>query len=132
MGNDMSKALDLKGKKIPITLGCKQRTLKFDLNSFAEIEDMYGSVDAALKILGTGSIKAVRNILWAGLIHEELDDNTGKYKITPIDVGAMIELEQIPEIATRLKDAMGESTIVPDPLELPVEVVPEGNVEPTV
>ena len=50
-----------------------EREIKFTLNAMAELEDKYGSVEAAFKKLDEGSIKAARFILWAGFLHLEDD-----------------------------------------------------------
>jgi len=78
----------------------KIRHLKYTLNSFAEMEDKYGSVDVALKAMEKGSIKAVRFMLWIGLIHE---DPT----LTELEVGAMIEPQDLEELAKKMNQTMG-------------------------
>jgi hypothetical protein len=97
----MSNLKDVRQKGIPLQLD-KERVLKFTLNSFAELEDMYGSVDQAMKSLEGGSMKAVRTLLWAGLIHE---DPT----LTPQTVGAMITMDDLETISASLITAMNLS-----------------------
>lgn len=77
----------------------KKRELKFTLNSFAEMEDKFGSVDLALEKMEKGSIKAVRFMLWAGLIHE--DD-----ELTEKQVGNMIELQDLQELSDKMNKVM--------------------------
>ena len=50
---------DIREIAVPITLD-KPRTLRFDLNAFAELEEKFGSMDAAFKAMKTGSLKAAR------------------------------------------------------------------------
>jgi hypothetical protein len=89
-----------KVKRAPVIIELdKARTLKYTLNSFAEMEDKYGSVDAALKKMEQGSIKAVRFMLWAGLIHE---DET----LTEQQVGAMIEVLDLETIVEKMSHSM--------------------------
>lgn len=58
---------------IPHIEGCieldKPRTLLFDLNAFAELEDKFGSLDQAFQKMQQGSVKATRTLLWAGLLY---------------------------------------------------------------
>ena len=57
---------DIREVRIPIELD-KPRTLLFDLNAFAELEDKFGSLDQAFQKMQQGSVKATRTLLWAGL-----------------------------------------------------------------
>lgn len=97
---------DVRVKAIPVgNLGGKERSIKYDLNAFAELEEHYGSVDKAMEELEQGSIKAVRVMLWAGLIHEELDDK-GIPMITPKLVGSWIGIGDLEELSTKIYAAM--------------------------
>jgi len=100
----VSNVRDVRSKPIPIMLD-KQRHMKFDLNAFAEIEEQYGSVEAAMDALEQGSIKALRIVLWAGLIHEELDDK-GEAKITPKFIGSLISIQDLPSLVSKIGEAM--------------------------
>ena len=48
-----------------------EREVRYTLNAMAELEDRYGSVQAAFEKLDEGSIKAARFVLWAGLLHTD-------------------------------------------------------------
>lgn len=100
----MASVRDVRPKMVPIVLD-KERHLKFDLNAFAEIEEQYGSVDEAMDALEKGSIKALRVVLWAGLIHEELDEN-GNPKVTPKEVGSLIDITSFAMLQKKLGEAM--------------------------
>lgn len=107
----MSNVKDIKSKDIKITLNDGvERTIKFTLNALAELEDRYGSVDEAFKQLDNNSIKAVRCVLWAGLIHEDPE-------LTEQQVGNLIDIQYMQELMTSLNDAfdsnMPESESVP-------------------
>jgi len=91
---DVKKSKDV---KIKLKDGV-ERTLVFDLNAMAELEDKYGSVDAAFEMLDKNSIKALRFILWAGLIHE--DEN-----LTERQVGSLIDMQYMQEIMGTLGEA---------------------------
>jgi hypothetical protein len=91
---------DVKSKPVKITLtDGVERTLRFTLNAMAELEDKYGSVDAAFAKLDEGSIKAVRFILWAGLIHEDPD-------LTEQQVGNLIDIQYMQELMSSVGDAL--------------------------
>lgn len=95
----MSNVKDVKSKDIKITLNDGvERTIKFTLNALAELEDRYGSVDEAFKQLDNNSIKAVRCVLWAGLIHEDPE-------LTEQQVGNLIDTQYMQELMASLNDA---------------------------
>ena len=95
---------DVKEIAVPIELD-KPRNILFDLNAFSELEEIYGSMDAAFKAMQTGSMKAARTLLWAGLLHED-------ESLTVKQVGAMVTmptLESVMDsISKALLDAMPE------------------------
>lgn len=109
----MSNIKDMKARDVKITLNDGvERTLKYDLNALAEMEDRYGTVDAAFAALDTNSIKAVRFVLWAGLIHS---DET----LTERQVGSLIDLRYLNDLMGTLGKAFDE--------DLPVSENIEGN-----
>lgn len=75
-----------------------ERELKYTLNAMAEMEDRYGSVDAAFKALESNSMKAVRFILWAGLMHSDEG-------LTEQQVGALIDIQCMEEISAIMNEA---------------------------
>lgn len=89
-------------KKIPITLD-KQRHLVADLNTFCELEEIYGSHQAAMDALKSGSFRAVRKFLWLCLTHE---DET----LTEHQVGQLVSATNMERIAEAVLEAipMGE------------------------
>lgn len=91
---------DVKSKSVPITLqDGKERHLRFTLNALAELEDRYGSVEEAFKkVEGGTSIKALRTVIWAGLIWEDPD-------ITEQDVGNLIDIAYMQEMIEALGGA---------------------------
>lgn len=82
-------------KVFPLELGGKTRNVKFDLNAFIELEDKHGSIDLALEELDKGNIKAIRTILWAGLLHE---DDT----LTEKQIGKWVDFANLGEVAEGL------------------------------
>lgn len=79
-------------EKGTIELGGKTRRLAYDLNALCALED-HGGIDQ------TGSPKGLRAMLWAGLLHEEPD-------LSLDDVGRLVTLDRIEEIATAVGEAM--------------------------
>ena len=111
----MANVKDVKSKAVKITLtDGVERTIKFTLNALAELEDRYGSVDEAFKQLDNNSIKAVRCILWAGLIHEDPE-------LTEQQVGNLIDIQYMQELMASLGEAfdadMPEHEKLPDTTE---------------
>lgn len=110
----MSNLADVRPEKTKINLGGKQRTIRFDMNAFAELEKRYGSIESAMDKLQQGRISDLRVVLWAGLIHEEvvLDEETGeplKYNISPYQVGAWVKSPQeLEDLGKKLVVALGE------------------------
>ena len=116
----MANVKDVKAAAVKITLtDGVERTIKFTLNAMAELEDRYGSVEAAFKQLDKGSIKAVRCILWAGLIHEDPD-------LTEQQVGNLIDLQYLQELMSSIGDAFDND--MPNEQSLPEEAGQNPNV----
>ena len=112
----MANVKDVKSKAVKITLtDGVERTIKFTLNAMAELEDRYGSVEEAFKQLDNNSIKAVRCILWAGLIHEDPD-------LTEQQVGNLIDIQYMQELMTSLGEAFDAD--MPESEKLPDDAVP--------
>lgn len=92
---------DIRPKIISINLD-KERHLKFDMNAFAELEDLYGDFQTAMNEMAKGSIKAVRAILWAGLVHED-------ESLTIKQVGSMIDMSNISYVVETISKAISEA-----------------------
>ena len=113
----MANLKDVKSKAVKITLtDGVERTIKFTLNAMAELEDRYGSVEEAFKQLDNNSIKAVRCILWAGLIHEDPD-------LTEQQVGNLIDIQYMQELMASLGDAFDAD--MPEAEKLPESTEPK-------
>lgn len=76
-----------------------ERKLRYTLNSFALIEEKYGTIDKAMEALKSGSIAAIRFVLWAGLIHED-------ESLTEHYVGSQIDLSDLEDLAEKMNKAM--------------------------
>lgn len=104
----MSNLKDVKSKIVEITLldGVK-RTLKYDLNAMAELEDKYGNVEEAFNKLEKGSFKAIRSVLWVGLLHEDAS-------LTEQQVGSLIDLSNLQSLTSVLSNALDSDMPVED------------------
>ena len=99
----MSNVREIKTRVKSITLNDGvERQIKFDLNAMAELEDKYGSVEAAFNALEKNSIKAIRSVLWAGLLHS---DPT----LTEQQVGSLIDLDSMGDIMEQLGESLTDS-----------------------
>ena len=96
----MSNLADVKNKTVKITLNDGiERTIKFTLNALAELEDKFGSVQAAFdKLEKENSMKALRTILWSGFLHESPD-------LTEQQVGNLIDIAYMQELVESLGTA---------------------------
>lgn len=107
----MANVKDVKSKPVKITLkDGVERTICFTLNAMAELEDKYGSVDEAFNQLDKNSVKALRFILWAGLMHEDPD-------LTEQQVGNLIDIQYMQELMSSLGEAFDND--MPDAEKLP-------------
>jgi len=97
-----------KPKGVEVNLGGHVMRLKFDLNAFALLEEHYGDIEKAMGSLEKGSVKALRAILWAGLVHEHLDKD-GEPTLTQREVGSMIEIQDLPMLSDLLGEALGQA-----------------------
>jgi len=85
-------------KPIPITLD-KDRTLLYDFNAFIDLEDLYEDVSVVFDKLQKFNLRATRDMLWAGLRHED-------ESLTPRQVGKWLNLDNVQEIAAKVMEAM--------------------------
>lgn len=104
----MSNLHDARPKVKTITLNDGvEREIKFTLNAMAELEDKYGSVEAAFQQLDSGSIKAARFILWAALVDANPD-------LTEKQVGSLIDMDCLNNIMEAMNDALSDDTVSGD------------------
>lgn len=103
---------DIREGYYPIgSFGGKERFVRFDLNAFAEMERIYGSMEKANEVLSQGSMRDVRTILWLGLIHDQavLDEVTGepiKYTLTQFEVGRWLTPNNMKAVMEKLNKAL--------------------------
>ncbi|MEY8748944.1 GTA-gp10 family protein [Alkalicoccobacillus gibsonii] len=84
-----------------LVLGGKEHTLRFDLNALVELEEALG---VPLAELGntTMSIKNVRSMLWAGVLHENED-------ITEKEIGKHVDMNNMEEVQTAISTAFASA-----------------------
>ena len=63
------KARDLKNVTVPITLGKNTDKRALDFNSLAELEEVYGDIERAMRAIqtGKGRLKAIRALVYSGI-----------------------------------------------------------------
>lgn len=81
----------------------KERHLVYDLNAYAELEDRFGSVEAAMGKLQEGSLKTLRTVLWVGLMHEQED-------LTEKEVGKLVGMAELEYITKSISEAFDRSS----------------------
>ena len=96
----MSDLAIIKDVKIPISINEEVKYINYDLNAFAELEEIYGTMEAMQEALNSGSIKAIRKFLWAGLIHENKD-------LTEEEVGKWFNVINMPIVSKKINEALG-------------------------
>lgn len=105
------KSVSKKFEPVIMDIGGRERQLIFDMNSFAELEKRYGSIELGMAMLQSGDINGVKKMLWLACIHDEVKefDEEGEplsYNINPYQVGKWINLGMLEEISTALTLAM--------------------------
>jgi hypothetical protein len=116
-------------KTVPIVLSDgKTRHLRFDFNALIALEETLGISIANLKdaMAGPGMLKAVRGILWAGLIHED-------EALTLRAAGELIDAAKINEISAAVMDALSTAfgTAEGEPKNAETPVTPATETSPS-
>ena len=117
----MSNLDTIRIKSVPVMLD-KERHIRFDLNAFAELEEVTGkTLTDSIDDIGKGSLKTVRTVLWAGLVWEDPE-------LTPVMVGSFIGMHNLSEVTVALTDAISSALPSMDD----VKNVPEPPAPPTI
>lgn len=96
------KASELRNKGIKFTLGNKEYELKFNMNTFCELEEVYGDINKAFEDLQLMKIKAIRALLYAAI---KVEDDT----VTLKSVGDLLQLGDLERLGTVINEALSES-----------------------
>lgn len=97
---------DLKNKKTKLKLGDKEFEIAFDFNAIAELDEVYGDFEDAMKALnsGKGRLKAIRALTYS-MIKPRYED------VTLLEVGEMLSeimggKDKATEIMEQIKKAI--------------------------
>ena len=105
-------ASDIRTQPVEIELD-RKRKLRYDFNALALLEDKFGDIDTALHSLTQQpSVKAIRALLHAGLVHEDP-------ALTEEQVGSMVTLADMPRVAQAISEAFAEAMPKLDPTSSP-------------
>ena len=96
------KASELRNKGIKFILGNKEYELKFNMNTFCELEEVYGDINKAFEDLQLMKIKAIRALLYAAI---KVEDDT----VTLKSVGDLLQLGDLERLGTVINEVLSES-----------------------
>ena len=99
---DDMKGMDLKTKTVKVNILGSERNLRFDMNTFCELEEIYGDLNSAFDALSKMKLKAVRAFVYAALKSED-------ESITLTEVGKGLGIEDLEMLANALSDALTSS-----------------------
>lgn len=93
------KGNELKDKGIKFTLGETEYELKFNLNTFCELEEIYGDLNKAFDDLQRMKIKAVRALVYSAV---KVEDES----VTLKNVGSLLGLDDLERLGTVINEAL--------------------------
>ncbi len=93
------KALELKNKGIKFKLNDKDYELKFHMNTFCELEEVYGDINKAFEDLENRKIKAIRALIYSAIKTEDKS-------VTLKEVGRMLTLSDMERLGTAINEAL--------------------------
>jgi hypothetical protein len=96
------KASELKNKGVKFKLGDAEYELKFDMNTFCELEEVYGDINQAFEDLQNRKIKAIRALIYSA-VRAENDS------VTLREVGQMLTLQDMEKLGTAINEALNMS-----------------------
>lgn len=96
------KAAELKNKGIKFKLGEKEYELKLNMNTFCELEEIYGELNTAFEDLQKMKLKAVRALVYAAVKAEDAD-------ITLKAVGEQLGLNDLERLGTAINEALSKA-----------------------
>ncbi|MBV1817171.1 hypothetical protein HF847_00350 [Clostridium cochlearium] len=96
------KASELKNKGVKITLGNKEYNLKFNMNTFCELEEVYGDINKAFEDLQLMKVKAIRALIYSAI---KVEDE----KATLKSVGDLLSLKDLENLGILINEALSNS-----------------------
>lgn len=96
------KAAELKNKGIKFKLGDKEYEIKLNMNTFCELEEVYGDLNKAFDDLQSMKLKAVRALIYAAVKVEDEE-------ITLKTVGEQLGLNDLERLGTAINEALSKA-----------------------
>ena len=96
------KASELKNKGIKFKLGAREYELKFNMNTFCELEEIYGDIGEAFEDLQNMKIKAIRALIYAAVKVEN-------ESVTLKEVGEQLGLNDLERLGSAINEALNIS-----------------------
>ena len=96
------KAAELRNKGIKFKLGDKEHELKLNMNTFCELEEVYGDLNKAFDDLQSMKLKAVRALIYAAVKVEDEE-------ITLKTVGEQLGLNDLERLGTAINEALSKA-----------------------
>ena len=96
------KASELKNKGIKFMLGDKEHELKFNMNTFCEIEEIYGDLNKFFDDLQDMKIKAIRALIYAAV---KIDDEDATLK----SVGDKLSIQDLERLGSAINEALSQA-----------------------
>jgi len=93
------KASELKNKGVKFQLKGNEYELKFDMNTFCELEEIYGDINQAFEDLQNRKIKAIRALIYSAIKVEN-------ESVTLKEVGQMLTLQDMEKLGTAINEAL--------------------------
>ena len=93
------KASELKNKGIKFKLKDREYELKFDMNTFCELEEVYGDINEAFEDLQNRKVKAIRALIYSAIKAED-------ESVTLKEVGKMLTLSDMERLGTAINEAL--------------------------
>lgn len=93
------KASELKNKGIKFMLGDKEHELKFNMNTFCEIEEIYGDLNKFFDDLQDMKIKAIRALIYAAV---KIDNEDATLK----SVGDKLSIQDLERLGSAINEAL--------------------------
>lgn len=93
------KASELKNKGIKFKLGEKEYELKLNMNTFCELEEVYGDLNKAFDDLQNMKLKAVRALIYSAVKVEN-------ESVTLKTIGEQLGLSDLENLGTAINEAL--------------------------
>lgn len=95
----MLRASELKNKGIKFKISNKEYELKFDMNTFCELEEVYGDINQAFEDLQNKKVKAIRALIYSAIKAED-------ESVTLKEVGKMLTLSDMERLGIAVNEAL--------------------------